>query len=414
MLTSEQFLKSLRGALNHLYDPDHLRRSPLAALFGVADRLDTPSSLRRILTEAIESLKPGSDERPQSATWRTYELLFYRYVQQFSQKEVADQLGVSVRHLRRLQHAALEALAGRLWEQFHLKEKLREDSDAEAATVQAAMTGSTLKEELAWLKDATPGSSTDLNQTLPAVLDLVRPLAAQYGVRLECKLADNVPNLAVHPVALRQILLDLLSLAIRWPSCGRVRVSAKSLRWEVEIRVGCTKFTSARKPPWDEEAARPDMAHWLADLCGGRLTLSADEGAFSATLTLPALEQLPVLAIDDNADTLQLLQRYTSGTRYRLVGTRDPEQALSLAEKLSPQIIVLDVMMPQVDGWEMLGRLRQHPLTGHIPIVVFTILAQEELALSLGASTFIHKPVTRQAFLAALDHQIKRMEPEPR
>ena len=68
--------------------------------------------------------------------------------------------------------------------------------------------------------------------------------------------------------------------------------------------------------------------------------------------------------------------------------------------------------MPQVDGWEVLGRLRQHPLNSHIPTIVCTILAQEELALSLGASAFVRKPVTRQAFLAALDRQIALMQPE--
>ncbi|NIV31704.1 MAG: response regulator, partial [Anaerolineae bacterium] len=82
-------------------------------------------------------------------------------------------------------------------------------------------------------------------------------------------------------------------------------------------------------------------------------------------------------------------------------------------EEFSPQVILLDVMMPQIDGWEILGRLRQHPLTSHIPTVVCTILAQEELALSLGASAFVRKPVTRQVFLAALDRQIARMQPEP-
>jgi len=66
----------------------------------------------------------------------------------------------------------------------------------------------------------------------------------------------------------------------------------------------------------------------------------------------------------------------------------------------------VDVMMPGVDGWELLGRLRQHPLTGHIPIVVCTVLTQEELALSLGASDFLPKPVARQAFLEALDRQL--------
>jgi CheY-like chemotaxis protein len=139
-----------------------------------------------------------------------------------------------------------------------------------------------------------------------------------------------------------------------------------------------------------------------------------NKNTFSAVLVLPAHEQLPVLAIDDNVDTLRMLQRYTSGTRYHLVGTQDPEESLNLVEQISPQIIVLDVMMPQVDGWRVLGRLRQHPLTERVPVVVCSILAQEELAFSLGASGFVRKPVTRRAFLAALDQQMNLREPERR
>jgi CheY-like chemotaxis protein len=111
--------------------------------------------------------------------------------------------------------------------------------------------------------------------------------------------------------------------------------------------------------------------------------------------------------IEDNLDTLQLFQRYASGTRYRLVTSPDPEQALALAEDVRPWVIVLDVMMPQVGGWKTLARLRQHPLTESTPIVVCTILPQEELAFSLGANAYVRKPVRREDFLAALDRQIK-------
>ena len=420
MLTNEQFLKHLRDVLNHLYDPGRLRQSPLAALFGVADRFDTPATLQRILTEAIESFKPKAGEPPRSHGRRVYDLLLYRYVQQFSQQEVANQLGMSVRHLRREQRVALEALAYHLWKQFDLETKLRETVDTGAAA-QTTATGSganfAVDEELAWLKDAPPERPTNLSQTLPAVLDLVHPLAVQHGVGLETALADALPQLAVHPVALRQTLLNLLSVAVRRAGSGKVRVSTRPLRWEVEIEVQCTRVPAALRPASNNEEASLDMAHRLADLCGGRLTLSTED-AFDATLVLPALEQLPVLVIDDNADTLQLLQRYAAGTRYRLIGTQEPEQALSLVEEFSPQVILVDVMMPQVDGWEVLGQLRQHPLTAHIPVVVHTILAQEELALSLGASALLRKPVTRQDFLAALDRQIALMGPltgiEPR
>jgi CheY-like chemotaxis protein len=77
-------------------------------------------------------------------------------------------------------------------------------------------------------------------------------------------------------------------------------------------------------------------------------------------------------------------------------------------------VIILDVMMPDIDGWEILGRLRSHPSTSAIPVVVCTILAQEELALSLGASGFLLKPITRQALLEELDRQAALLEKESR
>jgi CheY-like chemotaxis protein len=427
MMTNEQFLGALRGALNHLYEPDRLRQSPLAALFDVANRLDTFSALQRILTEAIESLEPEANEPPQSHAWEIYEPLFYRYVQQLDQRQVAKQLGMSVRHLRRKEHAALEVLASRLWEQFDLEAKLRQDTGQRPTPVQGTVSSPTVSEELAWLKDVPLESPTDLAQLLPDVLALAGPLAAQHKVRLDTTIAGDVPSLSVHAVALSQTLLNLLSVAIHQATGGQVTISASALPLEVEIKVQGTYLRQGPQPVLDDDEASLDLARQLADLCRGRLEVARSgdrpqqarsgdrpqqeggEGAFSATLTLPSFVQLPVLVVDDNADTLQLLQRYAVDTRYRLVTTRDPEQALSLAEKFSPKIIVLDVMMPQADGWKVMARLRQHPLTGHIPIVVCTILAQEEMAFALGASGFVRKPVTRQAFLAALDRQAERL-----
>lgn len=399
--TREQFLKCLHHALTHLYDADHLRRSPLAGLLGVADQFDTALALRQILTEAIESLKPKADGHDQPRGWEVYEALLCCYVQRLSQQVVADQLGMSTRQLRRELRRAWEALADQLWQQFDLEARLGAPPDAEITPGSPS-----LNDELAWLKTIPPDKPTNLSQALLSVLELARPLAAQHGVALEVRMLEGLPELAVHPVALDQILLNLLCVAIPRAPGKPVSISARLLGWEVEISLSSPVSSSDAPPFSDDDTASLDMARRLTDLCRGRLTLSGEKDIFEASLTLPALEQLPVLVIDDNPDTLQLLQRYASGTRYRLIGAQDPEQALGLAEKLSPQLIVLDVMMPQVDGWRMLERLRHHPRTGHIPILVCTILAQEKLALSLGASAFIKKPVTRQAFLAALDQQI--------
>jgi CheY-like chemotaxis protein len=152
------------------------------------------------------------------------------------------------------------------------------------------------------------------------------------------------------------------------------------------------------------------MAHELVRISGGVLELDLDRDPltpFAATVVLPAAEQVPVLVIDDNADTLHLIERYLVSTRYLFVGTSDPDQALALAEQTAPRIIVLDVMLPGIDGWELLGRLREHPQTRDSPILVCTILPQEHLALTLGAAGFLRKPVNRTTLLLALDRQLQ-------
>jgi CheY-like chemotaxis protein len=403
MLTSEEFLTHLRRALNHFYDPAQLRSSLLAPLFGVADRFDTPTVLQRILADAIASFEPGDDELPGSPAWWIYDCLFCCYVQQLSQREVADQLGVSVRHLRRKQRVALEALAERLWEQLDIQARLDTGQGMEDGAQNAAREGPSVSQELAWLKETSPDVPTDLHHALCAALDRARPLSGRHQVCLEITSADGLANVSVHPVILNQALLSLFSVAIHREAGGRVYVSAESLGREARIHVKGTHPPSGGQSITDDDRSSLEMARQLAGLCGGRLRLGPEDAGFNATLILQAVEQLPVLAIDDNADTLQLLQRYTSDTRYRLVGVRDAELALERVPKLAPQVIVLDVMMPDIDGWEILARLRQHPLTRDIPIVVCTILAQEDLALSLGATAFIRKPVLRQDFLATLD-----------
>jgi CheY-like chemotaxis protein len=204
-------------------------------------------------------------------------------------------------------------------------------------------------------------------------------------------------------------------MAIHRSPEGSVSVSARPLGTQVEIQVQCTRSVLQSETVSIEDLASLKMARQLTALSGGQLVVSMDgaEGPFAAKLILPACARVPVLAIDDNVDTLRLLQHYVSDTRYHVLGAQDPGKALDLAVSHSPQAIVLDVMMPQVDGWEVLARLQQHPYTGHIPIVVCTILAQEELAMSLGAHAFVHKPVTRQAFLAALD-RVTPMAPASR
>jgi CheY-like chemotaxis protein len=153
---------------------------------------------------------------------------------------------------------------------------------------------------------------------------------------------------------------------------------------------------------------RFNMACRLVELSGGHIRLrfdDADRHFLAATLDLPATEQVSVLVIDDNVDMLSLLERYLSNSRYRFLGTSNPREVFALAGRYLPRAVVLDVMLPDVDGWEILQRLREHPTTRDVPIIVCTILPHRQLAMTLGAAAFIQKPVTREALLSALDSQ---------
>jgi CheY-like chemotaxis protein len=100
---------------------------------------------------------------------------------------------------------------------------------------------------------------------------------------------------------------------------------------------------------------------------------------------------------------LHLFERYLNNLGYTFVGSPNPEEAIDLASKYSPCLILLDVMLPGVDGWELLARLREHPGVRRIPVVVSTILPQEQLALALGAADFVRKPISQARLLALLD-----------
>ena len=236
--TRERFLKHLRDALNHLYDPNRLRHNPLADQFGVANQFDTPSLLRDMVISAIESLEPNANEPSHSRAWRIYDTLFYRYVQQFNQKEVADQLGISTRQLRREQNAAIETLAGKLWKQH--KEEMEQQAGEATQATPTQDTGEispTINDELAWLKDGLPGKPTDLVTELRAVQELAHPHADHHGVDIRLMPIGELPNAAIHPVALHQILLNLLGVAMHHAPGKEVRISARKLAWEVEITI---------------------------------------------------------------------------------------------------------------------------------------------------------------------------------
>lgn len=407
-LTHEQLIAALRSALHYLYDPVHLRSSPLVALLGLDAQFDGANALQTHLTAAIRALKPADEEAPEARAWRVYDILHFQYIRQLSRAAVATQLGISERQLRREQRIALEVLAQQLLPHLAAPGVATRQPQAPPAVQEhtplpVENPEQALSEELQWLTKSAAEAPIGLSAAIAMVQQLVRPLADQWQVPLRVELAPILAEYPVPPLLLRSILPTILTVAMR--RAGAQPITIAATQGPRRLTISVINHTGYPQAPLNEtELASLQTAETLAQFHGAELTAPRlATTSFVATLALPPLTPRTILVIDDNADWLALQQRYVVGSRYQLTGTGDSVRAATIAAEVQPALIVLDVMMHQVDGWQILSDLRHNPATAAIPIVICTVLPVADLALSLGATAFLQKPVTQARYLQTLD-----------
>jgi CheY-like chemotaxis protein len=155
-------------------------------------------------------------------------------------------------------------------------------------------------------------------------------------------------------------------------------------------------------------------------LMGGDLTATGSPGEGSVfTINLPVnvapvdaeirkpddtepQSEADVLIVDDNPNARDLLDRTLRREGYRTALATNGVEALEMARKLRPSAITLDVMMPGMDGWAVLGQLKADPVTCDIPVIMMTVLEDRNLAYSLGASDYLTKPIDRDRLASVL------------
>ena len=395
--------RDVQHALRHLYEPDVLRASPLLAVFCQLGNGERGLALRHLLCDTIRGMRPDDTVPSGTRTWRDYQILYHRYVRASTQLEVADQVGLSVRQLRREEHKAIRSLASRL-------EQLGRDAASDRANVPPERvdehTATAMESDLAWIRDAETDDSGDLAAVTKAVIELIGRLATQHKVEICCSMGDAACLVAGSQVAIRQALLMTLSVVLRHAHTGCMEITLRSQESSVVFCAFAPRQATRSPVVSEEDAASISLARSLLAPSGGKADLALTEHAVELDIVLPSVSQACVMVIEDNVDAIRLIQGYLDGTRYRLAGASGFEQALSLAQEMSPDVIILDVLMPCIDGWESLQRLQHHPATRGVPVLVSTILPEEELALSLGAAGYLHKPFTRDELLAALERLV--------
>ncbi len=392
------FARDIDRALKHLYDPTILRRSPLIGMLGIAVNAG-PSGLRQTLLSAIEALKPASPMAEQGKAWRTYQVLFHRFVGQFSQVDVAHTLNLSIRQMAREESRSSQELADYLWSRYDVAQ--RSGSGRAPAPNESAPSQD---EEIRWLQQSLTTEVIAVSDIIQAALLTVEPLLKAANVVANMAFSDPLPRVAGQSGALRQVVLNVLTAAIRSVPGGSVQIAVVATPPQIRVLVQPVAGDSpvGLSPDTSDSFA---ISRRLLEPMAGRLDVTPGpdkQRPFTLCITLPAAQQIPVLVIDDNADTLLLYERYLANSRYLFCGRRDPLQTMTLARSLQPQVIVLDVMLPGMDGWELLQRLRAEPATSAIPVIVCSILPEQALAEAMGAAAYLRKPVSRDDFLATL------------
>lgn len=412
------FARELRTVLTSLYDPAVIHNSPLTKLFEIDQRPNPMFAMQYIMLDAIEALKPDESTPLGSRNWRVYQILRRRYSEQATQREVATELGLGLRHMQREERLARETLAEYLWATHHFKDKIKKLTPVLVGPTNQSVSGEThvpsRAEELERLRRSVPAEKTDINAVLTDVLSTLVPSSKSWGVTLLPTLQEGLPRVWLRKPLLRQALMSLISKAIRCVPEGKVYLDTAIAGEQIHILV--RPVAADPVSATTEDCAKTiQMAERLIQLCRGSLEVMVSHnaaGVLTTKIILPAARQVVVLVIDDNADTRQLFQRYLTGSQYRFVGAEDAAEAWVLVDEMLPQIIVLDVMMPDQDGWALLGQFREHPHTDHVPVIICSILPDEELARDLGAADFVRKPIKKAALLSALDRQLARMSPE--
>ena len=390
----QTFIGLFKDLISRLYDRVAIETHPLATFFPVAEDASTRRAevVQRLIQDEIEELRPvGEEILVQSPEWRPYLILRKRYIEGQDPHEIAKSLYVGDRQFRRDHSRALQALSMRVWQRYF--QPVTQLSGGEARDLFEDQGEFELHAE-----------QLDLNEVIRGVMNLIERRLQSENVQLELALSPSPLQVFTDRILLRQILLSLLNYVLHLRG-----QSGLTLRTEVGRTMSMSILFDADEQ-WASIQNDEQDSLGFARRLSQRLPARVEEmypaqdksGPAEIRLVFAVSQPRTVLIVDDQVAAQKMFQRYLSRTNLEVIGITDPSQGLAMAQKIQPALLILDVMMPHIDGWEVLQTLQLDPRTKHIPILVCSAWGEPELARSLGAMAFLKKPVIQKDLLDVL------------
>jgi signal transduction histidine kinase/CheY-like chemotaxis protein len=282
-----------------------------------------------------------------------------------------------------------------------------------------------------------------LSKLVEDVRTIVEPQVKKNGNELVIDCPTDIGSMRTDLTKLKQGLINLLGNAAKFTKDGTVRLALSREQGTDGVANVIFRVSDSGIGMTDEQMARLFQAFSQADtsttrnyggtglgltitrhfavMLGGSIEVASKPGEGS-TFTLTVRDQpmhsaaevgdivvsttahdasaLTVLVVDDDPTVHDVLAATLGKEGYQVLHARDGAEALHAMRKSPPDIVTLDVMMPKVDGWSVLGKMKSDPDLEHIPVIMVTIVDDRNLGYSLGASEFMTKPIDRARLVA--------------
>lgn len=270
-----------------------------------------------------------------------------------------------------------------------------------------------------------------------SVLSTMSGLIKDKPIQMKRNIESNLPTVRADAIRVRQVMINLLSNATKFTDEGDIIVEVglkpgPTGRNEVRVSVtdsgpgiakeDQTKLFQAFSQVDDSPTRKTggtglglSICQHIINMHGGRIWVESDLGKGSTFhFTLPLFrkekegESNPIgnkviLAIDDDLQVIGLYERYLHPQGYQVIPLSDPTHAVERVKQLKPFAVTLDIMMPGVDGWQVLDSLKGDPDTRNIPVIVCSIIEDLEKGFNLGATDYLVKPILEDDLVNALD-----------
>jgi CheY-like chemotaxis protein len=283
----------------------------------------------------------------------------------------------------------------------------------------------------------------DIVGVVQDVVTTIQPLAQKNANVLEVRCPPDLGTMYADLTKVRQSLFNLLSNACKFTEQGAIcldvaRSAAEGRDWitfqVTDSGIGITQEQMARLfEPFSQ--ADPSttrkfggtglglaITRRFCQMMGGDIDVSSTPAEGSVFRIRLPVEVLPpgepashaaarepsrrrgntVLVIDDDPAARDILKGFLGEKGFRVETAADGEEGLRLARKVRPMVITLDVVMPRKDGWAVLSALKADPELADIPVIMVTVVDEQNVAYTLGASDYLTKPINWTRFGSVL------------